>query len=290
MTLWRRLREFTRWLFVAPQTELSGTTAADLADLDELRVRNDRRLVTAVLLFILVPMFWSIGIEMMVYANDRRRMEVRVAVRLAALLVPVLGLVAVRMARSRAAFSRAVLALALTMDLNLANNLLRPQGSILPMRAALTLLVVMFVAMPNSFARQVAPALIYTGGVIVERAWWLTSDAAGDFASDVLILLFVNAIGAVMVYRRLALEREIEVRFLGEKKARMTAERAMADLRTLRGIVPICSHCLKVRTEVGDWQQLEEYVCEHSDADFSHGICPDCMREHYGSRKPKAEC
>jgi membrane-associated HD superfamily phosphohydrolase len=269
-----------------PQSDLSGTATDVLADIDELQVRSDRRLVSAVLVFILVPLFWSLGLELAEYGNDHPRIEARLAMRGLAVLVPGLGLLLVRAAHSRAAYSRAVLAIVLTMELNLVNNLLRPQGSILPMRAALMFLIIMYVALPNSFARQVWPALFYTAGVIVERAFWLTSDAAGDFATDVLILLFVNAIGVVMVHRRVSLEREIVLRLRAEQTARFTAHQALADLRTLRGIVPICSHCRKVRTEIGDWQQLEQYVAEHTEADFSHGVCPTCMREHYRSKNP----
>lgn len=269
-----------------PQSGLSGAATEALADMDLLQVRSDRRLVSAVLVFILVPLFWSLGLEIAVYGNDLPRLQARLAMRGLAVLVPVLGLLAVRAAHTRRAYSRAVLAIVLTMELNLVNNLLRPQGSMLPMRAALMFLIVMYVALPNSFARQVWPPLFYTAGVIAERALWLTSDAAGDFATDVLILLFVNAIGVVMVHRRVALEREIAIRFRSEQKSRFAAQQALADLKVLRGIVPICSHCRKVRTEIGDWQQLEQYVAEHTEADFSHGVCPGCMREHYRSRNP----
>jgi hypothetical protein len=286
--LWEQSRDFARWLFGAPQPGISGGATGVLADFDQLQVRSDRRLVSAVLLFILVPLFWSLGLEIAVYGNDRPRLEARLAMRGLAVLVPVLGLLAVRAAHTRPAYSRAVLAIVLTMELNLVNNLLRPQGSMLPMRAALMFLIVMYVALPNSFARQVWPPLFYTGGVIAERALWLTSDAAGDFATDVLILLFVNAIGVVMVHRRVALEREIAIRLRAEQDSRFAAQQALADLRVLRGIVPICSHCRKVRTEIGDWQQLEQYVAEHTEADFSHGVCPSCIREHYRSGKPAA--
>lgn len=51
-------------------------------------------------------------------------------------------------------------------------------------------------------------------------------------------------------------------------------------IKQLRGIIPICSYCKKVRTDKESWQQLEAYISEHSDALFSHGICPACFVEH----------
>ena len=57
--------------------------------------------------------------------------------------------------------------------------------------------------------------------------------------------------------------------------------KALDHIRTLQGILPICSFCKKIRDDQGYWRQVEVYVRDHSDADFSHGICPDCMKTHY---------
>ena len=56
---------------------------------------------------------------------------------------------------------------------------------------------------------------------------------------------------------------------------------AMAQIKTLSGIVPICSSCKKIRDDAGYWRQVELYVSEHSDAKFTHGICPECMARLY---------
>lgn len=55
----------------------------------------------------------------------------------------------------------------------------------------------------------------------------------------------------------------------------------LRELKTLRGILPICSYCKKIRDDDGYWNQVEEYVSKHSDADFSHGICPSCVDDHF---------
>lgn len=52
-------------------------------------------------------------------------------------------------------------------------------------------------------------------------------------------------------------------------------------VKTLEGILPICSHCKKIRNDKGSWNQLEAYVTRHTEAQFSHGICPECMQHHY---------
>jgi PAS domain S-box-containing protein len=56
---------------------------------------------------------------------------------------------------------------------------------------------------------------------------------------------------------------------------------ALAKIRTLRGIIPICSSCKKIRDDKGYWNQIENYISEHSDANFSHGICPECAKKLY---------
>jgi PAS domain S-box-containing protein len=58
-------------------------------------------------------------------------------------------------------------------------------------------------------------------------------------------------------------------------------QQALDEVRTLRGIVPICMHCKKIRDDKGFWNQVEQYISDHSEARFSHGICPDCTKRLY---------
>ena len=56
---------------------------------------------------------------------------------------------------------------------------------------------------------------------------------------------------------------------------------ALANVKTLRGLLPICAFCKKIRNDEGYWEQLEGFVSSHSDARFSHSFCPECMAEQY---------
>lgn len=56
---------------------------------------------------------------------------------------------------------------------------------------------------------------------------------------------------------------------------------ALARVRTLEGIIPICASCKKIRNDKNVWQQIEAYISQHSSAQFSHGICPDCVKILY---------
>ena len=53
-------------------------------------------------------------------------------------------------------------------------------------------------------------------------------------------------------------------------------EQALRQVKTLHGLLPICAYCKRIREGQMDWQQLESYIASHSDAHFSHGVCPDC--------------
>lgn len=58
-------------------------------------------------------------------------------------------------------------------------------------------------------------------------------------------------------------------------------EKALSQIKTLKGLLPICANCKKIRDDKGYWNQIESYVQAHSDAEFSHGICPECMKKLY---------
>ncbi len=58
-------------------------------------------------------------------------------------------------------------------------------------------------------------------------------------------------------------------------------EAALGHVKTLQGILPICMHCHKIRDDHESWQQIEVYLAQHSDVQFSHGICENCMQEHH---------
>ncbi|CAK8711705.1 Response regulator receiver domain-containing protein [Candidatus Electrothrix aarhusensis] len=63
------------------------------------------------------------------------------------------------------------------------------------------------------------------------------------------------------------------------RKREKELEEALEEIKTLTGILPICSYCKQIRNDEGYWQQVEEYISEHSQAMFSHGVCPACYKK-----------
>jgi hypothetical protein len=59
---------------------------------------------------------------------------------------------------------------------------------------------------------------------------------------------------------------------------------AMASLKSMHGLLPICAYCKGIRNDQGYWERVETYISSHSDAEFSHGICPDCSQKHFNKR------
>ena len=77
-------------------------------------------------------------------------------------------------------------------------------------------------------------------------------------------------------------EREVALRQTIEER-----DKALAEVRTLRGLLPICSYCHKIRDGEEVWQHLEAYITTHSEAHFTHGACPDCLQTHFGELFPE---
>jgi len=65
-------------------------------------------------------------------------------------------------------------------------------------------------------------------------------------------------------------------------KEKALLQQSLARIKRLEGMISICSYCHCIRNELQVWQRLEEYLRHHSDALFSHGICPDCTEKHFG--------
>ena len=59
-------------------------------------------------------------------------------------------------------------------------------------------------------------------------------------------------------------------------------KKALAEVKTLSGLLPICANCKKIRDDKGYWNQIEQYLYQHTGVEFSHGLCPDCRKELYG--------
>ena len=112
-----------------------------------------------------------------------------------------------------------------------------------------------------------------------------------DFANSFVVML-----GVIAVYsygeklRKSKFFAENELLRANQKMSLMTTElkdqnrelqNALENVKQLRGLLPICCNCKKIRDDEGYWQQIESYIHKHSEAEFSHSICPECMAKLY---------
>jgi len=76
-------------------------------------------------------------------------------------------------------------------------------------------------------------------------------------------------------------EEDLQQKALELEKANQELQALLDNVKTLRGLLPICASCKKIRDDKGYWNQIENYIRDHSEADFSHSICPDCAKRLY---------
>ncbi|NOY64701.1 MAG: response regulator, partial [Nitrospirae bacterium] len=97
-------------------------------------------------------------------------------------------------------------------------------------------------------------------------------------ASDYLVKDEINVQLIERSIRYSIIQKESEA-----EKDRLIEElrQAMQRIKTLSGLIPICASCKKIRDDKGYWKQVEAYIQEHTEAEFSHGICPDCAKRLY---------
>lgn len=120
------------------------------------------------------------------------------------------------------------------------------------------------------FIRRVSGQPFYLLVGLAERdylsGWW--REVIQEF-TEVALFICLTLVAAWLVHRV----------WLRQNASHGNLEKLLADVRTLGGMLPICSHCKKIRDDKGYWNQIEAYLNERIDAEFTHGICPDCAKE-----------
>jgi len=131
-----------------------------------------------------------------------------------------------------------------------------------------------------------------TAGLLLvsKIAVWGTALGYGPFVQPTLnesLLLLQTFVGVIAV-TTLALAGVLTERRRAEHAktvAIQQLERALHEIKTLRGLIPICAWCKKIRNDAGSWEQLEAYLRDNTEDEFSHSICPECAEERHGFAK-----
>ncbi len=110
----------------------------------------------------------------------------------------------------------------------------------------------------------------------------------GRFTLNTIALLegIASHIGVALMRKQA--EKELQESMKERENLIRELQYALENIKTLQGLIPICSNCKKIRDDKGYWNQVEGYISKHTDAKFTHGICPDCSKELYGDLYEKA--
>ncbi len=114
--------------------------------------------------------------------------------------------------------------------------------------------------------------------IILIGIWFIIKPLSGR------ILLHADELETRILEKTESLESEIvERKKTEEEKKKIIVElrEAAQQIKTLSGLIPVCSNCKKIHDDKDYWNQIESYISDHSDAMFSHGICPECRKELY---------
>lgn len=118
------------------------------------------------------------------------------------------------------------------------------------------------------------PVVVLTSMEDEEYGLQLVQAGAQDY-------LVKGRIDGLLLYRTLRYAIERKSAQLERDRLIEQLQQALDEVKKLSGLLPICAHCKKIRDDDGEWTQIEQYIHERSEADFTHGICPDCVKIHY---------
>lgn len=115
-----------------------------------------------------------------------------------------------------------------------------------------------------------------------EQELLLARQRAVVLLGSALLLVSVLLVATLVAFNRIGRGRETQL-----EEANRGLREALSEVRTLKGLIPICARCKKVRDDQGFWESVEKYVSSRSDAMFSHGICNECGPVLYGDQWPE---
>jgi len=138
-----------------------------------------------------------------------------------------------------------------------------------------------YMLIPNRLIYQLVPAVIFTVLSVNYFLFYKHIQGPNEMQLAMTAYIMVNVIGIVTSWRSNAERRKRYLILTELQHTNQHLEKALAEIKTLQGIVPICAKCKRIRDDKGYWNQLEEFMSTKLDAEFTHSLCPDCMRELY---------
>ncbi len=251
---------------------------------DELRLESDRRLAISVVAILLCLNLVFVILNLRDSGPNAAAIPPVVIVRLIGVFVAGVVVALLCAAKNQRQLEQASFggSLAVVVLLLIIQALVAP-NDIASIAFDLVFVNTLFIALPSRPSLQAIPVtLLCTGAAFM--LLYRPGSGLDDAAKLRFVIFFAAAItlGYVASVRRFELWSDLIRARHAEWESAIEADRAKCELQTLTGIIPICSHCHRVRIEDGRlWEAVDMYVSRRTDAAFSHGVCPDCLTVHY---------
>ncbi len=208
--------------------------------------------------------------------------EWMLALRGAVILISVAAVLMVRPSMSTRKFEWIVLAFTMAMKaIMLVIISTRPANFVGYTIVTVLSVLLTYWIVPLPLIWRAVSSWFLTLGVMIIGLW---VDPWPDESTGIAItlgLILANVIGGEMCRQQQISKRKQFLALWLQQELSASLERAMGEIKTLRGILPICMHCKRIFDDFGKWEQIEEYIRKHSHAQFSHGLCPECARSQY---------
>lgn len=158
-------------------------------------------------------------------------------------------------------------------------NTLYPAGLTIHVVFDVLIPVAIYFLVPIGLVSQFLLAFLFTTSNLGMLFLLKNNLPEAETAFILLAYTATNLLGLAACWQTHMGRRKQYIEKVLEEKLKSDLQTALDELQALRGIIPICCYCKQIRDDEGFWHQVESYVNKHSGAEFTHGICPDCMKE-----------
>jgi hypothetical protein len=167
--------------------------------------------------------------------------------------------------------------------LAVAAHVSRGQASLFMTRFELLSVVIYYLMIPGRTRRQAVPAVALSIASLAMVLLWHVDVSGPDLVSHLVCFVLANVLGLLVASHRQETAAAEQDAWRALAAAHVRLQRTLDELRALRGVVPICPNCRKVRGARDAWQQLEAFVAERGDVRFSSILCPSCLQSEFGA-------
>lgn len=245
------------------------------------RLDSDRTQLRLVSIIVVMAELAFVFNDLRVAAPESTKWFVLMAIRFTLVGITLgYGLTVPRIRSARALDAMTMFIILAITVLSLGVDAARPKDFFAHVGADIVILFGIYFVIPLSQSLRIGSAAAYTLALFTLYFGYKELPNALTGTSVFVSVSIANLLGALISFRVARIQRAEYTALRNEQAARQAHEEALANIRSLSGLIPICAGCKKVRNDEGFWEQVENYIRDRSEADFSHSLCPVCAEEY----------